>query len=253
MPVFLVPQGQVNDAGQVQILDRDAWHISRSLRRRVGQLVTVVLEPGTEHDVRLLETSPDRVLGVIVGSRQVRREPRVRLHLVQALPQGQGMASVCEQASELGVASIWPVICDRSVVRPGPDASRRRERHWQTVSREAAQLALRHAVPEVMPVQPLPQALERLGREEEALQVLVCQVGPGPIALGSPPWDRRAPTALVVGPEGGLSPAELRLLQSRGYQSVSLGPRTLRTSLAGTVALTLLLARAGEMELVDSQ
>jgi 16S rRNA (uracil1498-N3)-methyltransferase len=248
MPVFFIPVAQVSPTGEVQILDRDAWHISRVLRSRQGEVVTVVVEDGTEHDVRLETLRPHQVTGVIVASRRTRREPTALLHLLQALPKGQGMASVCEQVAELGATTIWPVLSERTVPRPeAAQASLRRER-WATISREAAQLAGRHRIPEVRPIAPLVETLEGLQAAEPQLQAFTCHDGELRQGLNSVAWDPRLPTAVLIGPEGGFSADEVQELASRGSRPVSLGPRNLRTTLAAVVALTVLLARAGDLE-----
>ncbi len=248
MPVFFVPVAQVSPTGEVQILDRDAWHISRVLRSRQGELVTVVVEDGTEHDIRLESLRPDQVTGVIVASRRTRREPTAQLHLLQALPKGQGMASVCEQVAELGAVTIWPVLSERTVPRPEPAQAALRRERWATISREAAQLAGRHRIPEVRPIAPVLDALEMLRASEPKLQAFTCHDGELRQGLNSVAWDDSLPTAVLVGPEGGFSAAEVQLLASHGSRPVSLGPRNLRSTLAAVVALTVLLARAGDME-----
>jgi 16S rRNA (uracil1498-N3)-methyltransferase len=68
------------------------------------------------------------------------------------------------------------------------------------------------------------------------------------VSLTSAPYDATRPTAVLVGPEGGWSPEELGRLTDLGATLVSLGPRNLRSVMAGLVALTLLLARAGELD-----
>ncbi|HEY6538920.1 MAG TPA: RsmE family RNA methyltransferase [Candidatus Dormibacteraeota bacterium] len=248
MPVFFVPAGQVRPTGEVEIRDRDAWHISRVLRSRQGELVTVVVEDGTEHDVRLETLSADQVTGVIVATRRTRREARAQVHLLQALPKGQGMASVCEQASELGVTAIWPVLTERTVARPDPEQALSRIERWQTISREAAQLAGRHRVPEVRPLAAVEDALEQLRAAEPDLQAFTCHDGEVRQGLNSVAWESGRPTAVLVGPEGGFTAAEVQNLASRGARPVSLGRRNLRTTLAPVVALTVLLARAGDLE-----
>lgn len=248
MPIFFVLADQVSPEGEVRIVDRDAWHISRVLRSGRGELVTVVVEDGTEHDVRLETLAPDQVTGKIVATRRTRREPRVRLHLVQSLPKGQGMAAVCEQAAELGVSSIWPVLSERTVPHVDPDRAQSRTERWQTIAREAAQLAGRHQFPEVKPLRPLLRALEELLELQPELQLFACHEGEQRQGLSSVSWDPRQPTGLLIGPEGGFSATELQGLARSGARPVSLGPRNLRTTLAGVVAATVLLARGGDLE-----
>jgi 16S rRNA (uracil1498-N3)-methyltransferase len=248
MPLFFVPAGQVSPTGEVQILDRDAWHISRVLRSRQGELVTVVVEDGTEHDVRLETLGADEVTGMIVATRRTRREAKAQLHLLQALPKGQGMSGVCEQVTELGVISIWPVLSERTIPRPALEQAALRTERWRTISREAAQLAGRHRVPEVRPIAPVVESLQNLLRAEPKLQAYTCFDGEMRQGLNSVTWDSQLPTAVLIGPEGGFTPAEVQELASHGSRPVSLGPRNLRTTLAAVVALTVLLARAGDLE-----
>jgi 16S rRNA (uracil1498-N3)-methyltransferase len=248
MPLFFVPAGQVSPTGEVQILDRDAWHISRVLHSRQGELVTVVVEDGTEHDVRLETLRADQVTGVIVATRRTRREPKAQLHLLQALPKGQGMASVLEQVAELGALTVWPVVSERTIPRPDPEQAAVRTERWRAISREAAQLAGRHRIPEVRPVTPVLEALQTLRAAEPKLQAFTCHDGEMRQGLNSVAWDSLLPTAVLIGPEGGFSAAEVQELASHGARPVSLGPRNLRTTLAAVVALTVLLARAGDLE-----
>jgi 16S rRNA (uracil1498-N3)-methyltransferase len=248
MPLFFVPPAQVSPEGEVRILDRDAWHISRVLRSRQGELLTVVVEDGTEHDVRIETLGADQVTGVIVASRRTRREPQARLHLLQCLPKGQGMASVCEQVAELGAASIWPVLSERTIPRLEAEQARSRTERWQAIAREAAQLAGRHRVPEVRAPLPILEALQTLRGTEPELQALACHDGELRQGLSSVAWDSGQPTAILIGPEGGFTTAEIQDLASLGARPVSLGPRNLRTTLAGAVALTVLLSRAGDLE-----
>lgn len=248
MPLFFVPAGQVSASGEVQILDKDAWHISRVLRSRQGELVTVVVEDGTEHDVRLETLGRDQVTGVIVATRRTRREAKTQLHLLQALPKGQGMATVCERVAELGAATIWPVLTERTVPQPNSEQAALRVERWQLISREAAQLAGRHRVPEVRPVAPVLESLQSLGRAEPTLQAFTCHEGELRQGLNSAAWDSLRPTAVLIGPEGGFTSAEVQELASQGARPVSLGPRNLRATLAPVVALTVLLARAGDLE-----
>lgn len=248
MPLFFVPAGQVSPTGEVQFLDRDAWHISRVLRSRQGEVVTIVVEDGTEHDVRLETLGADQVTGVIVATRRTRREATARLHLVQAMPKGQGMSSVCEQVAELGVATIWPVLSERTISRPEPEQAFLRLERWRTIAREAAQLAGRHRFPEVRPLGPLLDSMQELRREDPKLQAFTCHDGELRQGLNSVAWDARRPTAVLIGPEGGFTADEVQQLASQGCLPVSLGPRNLRTTLAAVVALTVLLARAGDLE-----
>ena len=248
MPLFFVPAEQVSATGEVHFIDRDAWHISRVLRSRQGELVTVVVEDGTEHDVRLETLRSDQVTGMIVATRRTRREARAQLHVLQAITKGKGMATVCEQVAELGAVTIWPVLTERTIPRPEPEQAALRIERWRTISREAAQLAGRHRIPEVRPIAPILESLQTLRQAEPKLQAFTCHDGELRQGLNSVAWDSHLPTAVLIGPEGGFAPAEVQELASHGSRPVSLGPRNLRTTMAAGVAITVLLARAGDLE-----
>ncbi len=248
MPLFYTHQPDLAPGATVHLRGQDAWHISRALRCRPGEVITVVAEEGVEHEVRLDTLEPDAVAGTVVASRRARREPRARIHVVQALPKGPGMAACCEQLTEVGAAGIWPVLTRNTVARPEAAAAARRLERWRAVTREAAQLARRHRVPPVAELRPLADTLRHLRDREPTLQMFVCHEGEQRQSLASAPFERDQPCAVCIGPEGGFLLEEVQELVALGARPVTLGPRVLRTTLAGVVAVTALLARSGDLE-----
>jgi 16S rRNA (uracil1498-N3)-methyltransferase len=248
VPIFFVDHTQVGPGGDVRFVGRDAWHISKVLRSRRGDLATIVVDNGVEHDVRLDQLGADEVTGTIVASRTGSREPRAQIHLVQGVPKGHGMSEICERLAELGAASIWPVFTVRSVPRPDQKAASTRQLRWQTITKEAAQLAGRHQVPQVHAPGPLLEVVAELKDRAQGVQLLVCHGGELRQGLSSVPWDPAAPTGLLIGPEGGFTADEVQQLARLDARPVSLGPRNLRTVLAGVVATTVLLARSQDLE-----
>ncbi len=247
MPTILVAPRQVSPDGVVEIVGEDAHHLTRSLRMHPGDTITVVCSPGKEHLVRLDAVSSATVLGRVVSSLVIGRETAARVHLLQAIPKGHGMGEVCERVAELGVASVWPVLTERTVPRFDGGQVPLRQVRWQRIAREAAQLAGRHVAPAVNSVMPLEEAVESTLRLEDSPQLVAC-ASSATAGIASFPWDPGRPTALVIGPEGGLTPGELEYLEARGARTVSLGRRNLRTILAATVAVAVLLSRAGDLE-----
>ena len=245
--MYLAGSGVLTPTGEVELREEQAWHLARVLRARPGESIRVVVDGTQELLVELSQVSSTLVRGRVVDVQPARGEPECRLLLVQAIPKGSGMTEVCERTSELGVASIWPVFSERTVPRPGPEASVERHRRWNKVAGEAAQLAGRSRAPVVQEPEGLGAALERLLVREPDAQLFVCHQEGTAVALTAAPYERSRPAAVLIGPEGGWSPGELGRLRFLGATVVSLGPRNLRTVVAGVVAVTLLLARAGEL------
>jgi len=243
MPRFFVDPSQIAD-GRATLTAADSAHLSRSLRARPGETIVVVAGGSVEHGVLLDEVTAPRASGRVIWSRAASGEPRLAVHVLQALP-AHAMDATVEALTEAGATSIRPVTTARTVPRPDASRASHRLERWQRIACEAAQLAGRAAPPEVHPVLPLRQALESL---PTSAAVLACVGRPeaAPILSAAPAGP--AQVGLVIGPEGGLDDADLVVLGDAGARWVHLGPRTLPSRLAGAVATALLLAGAGDLD-----
>jgi 16S rRNA (uracil1498-N3)-methyltransferase len=243
VPRFFVDPDQVH-SGRATLLGHDANHLSRALRAAPGETI-VIVEAGTvEHGLRLDEVTPSRVSGSIVWSRPASGEPRLAVHVLQAVP-AQAMDATVEALTEAGAASIRPVLTHRTVSRPDPSRVIHRLERWRTIAREAAQLAGRAAPPEVHAMLPLPEALQSLPPNT---QILACVISTDAMPVSNAVTAQTADVGLVIGPEGGLDDADLRALDECGATHVHLGPRTLPSRLAGAIATSLVLAAAGDLD-----
>jgi len=241
VPRFFVPAAAFS-SGRVRIEGADAAHLARSLRARRGERVVVVDDAGTEHGVVLDEVSGDLCAGAVEWSRPATGEPRCRIAVLQALAR-EGMDDTVEALAEAGAGEIWPVITERTVPRPDQRRGAGRLARWRAIAREAAGLAGRGAPVTVHELLPLDEALRALrpGR------LLALTTG-ARVPLAAADIDGLTRVGLVVGPEGGLGPADMIQLRAFGATEVHLGPRVLRTRLAGAVAVGVLLARVGELD-----
>jgi 16S rRNA (uracil1498-N3)-methyltransferase len=243
MPRFFIDTSQVAD-DRATLIDADAEHLARSLRARPGEMIVVIAGGAVEHGVVLQEVTPSRVSGAVVWSRPVSGEPRLAVHVLQAIP-AQAMDATIEALTVAGAASIRPVLTGRTVVRPDPSQASRRAERWQAIAREAAQLAGRAAPPTVSSVVSLREALEHL---PATARLLACVIRSDSTAIHAAATTSSPEIALVIGPEGGLDDADLEALAAAGAAYVHLGPRTLPSRLAGAVATALLLAGAGDLD-----
>lgn len=176
-----------------------------------------------------------------VRVQQVRREPdpAPAFTLVQALAKGDRDDQAIEAATELGVDTIVPWQADRSIVQwRGPRADRALTK-WRGVVRAAAKQSRRATIPVVE----APVDTKGLVRRTSSgrLTLVLHEEATTPISAVDLPTEGEI--AVVVGPEGGVSPAELDALADAGAISVRLGRTVLRSSSAGPAALAVLLAR----------
>ena len=173
----------------------------------------------------------------------VEREAGLAVHLALGMPANDRMDWLVEKATELGVASIQPLMTERSVLRLSGERADKKIAHWQSVAIAACEQCGGNRVPTVLPVKTLLAWLQCLPPKghHDARWLLSLADGASPLrqhlAHGTP-----AHTTFLSGPEGGLSAAEETAAAACGFTPVTLGPRVLRAETAALTALARLLA-----------
>ena len=145
-----------------------------------------------------------------------------------------------QKATELGVAALWPVVTDFT------DVARVNNARLTAIAIEAAEQCERLTVPQIMTPTPLDQAVEKWPHDRPIL--LCAEAGTArPIMSVLAELEPDVPGTILIGPEGGFSPAELDQLHHLPFVvAVSLGPRLLRTETAALAALTCWQAALGD-------
>ena len=240
---FTLPPERLVD-GRVTFDAEESRHLSRVLRLRPGDTVVATDGAGRDYTVRL-DSVGETTSGTVLDAAPGTPPSPLAITLVQGVPKGDKMEAIIRAATELGVARVWPALCERTIVRLEPSRWRDRARRWQRVAREAAKQCGRAVLPEVETPRPLAECLA--GRERADLALCFWEGGGVALAdvLGSAPAPRSA--LIVVGPEGGLAPAEVEAARARGLTIASLGPRILRTETAGSAIVAILQARFGDL------
>jgi len=165
------------------------------------------------------------------------------IHLLFALAKGEKVDWVVQKATELGAARLVPFAAERSVVRLEPDKGAERAERWRRIAGEAARQCGRADVPEVAAPVSLGAALADV---PPGFRLLVLH-GEGGAPLPALSLEGAPGVAAVVGPEGGLTTAELEACQAAGAARAALGPRTLRAETAAIAVVALLQAAVGDL------
>ncbi|HET8539173.1 MAG TPA: 16S rRNA (uracil(1498)-N(3))-methyltransferase [Anaeromyxobacter sp.] len=232
-----VPPDRI-DGGRARLSPAARHYVAEVLRLAAGAAVEVFDGRGGRYAGRLepgLET-------VAVGPREDARGAGAEIALLFALAKGEKTDLVVQKATELGAARILPFAAERSVVRLGPERGAERARRWRRIAEDAARQCGRADVPDVAAPLPLEAALAALA---PGAAPIVFHPGGAPLAALAPPGP--GGLAAVVGPEGGLTEAELAACERAGARRASLGPRVLRAETAAIVAVALLQARFGDV------
>ncbi|MDI5987447.1 16S rRNA (uracil(1498)-N(3))-methyltransferase [Halomonas sp. M4R5S39] len=226
--------------GDVVLPEGASRHVARVLR--LGEGAPLVLFDGGGREARavLVEAGRKRVVARIEAIADGRGESPLAVHLGQAVSKGDRMDYAIQKAVELGVAAITPLYTEHGDVRLKGEREAKKLAHWQAVAASACEQCGRATLPPVHSPVSLGDWL--VGRDE-ALRLVLHPGTPG--VLEHEPAPARA--ALLIGPEGGLSAAEVEAALAAGFSSLSLGPRILRTETAPVVALSLLQHRFGDL------
>ena len=238
---------QTIDNGVVTLAGQMAHQITNVLRLTAGSHIIVLDNSGWQMETELTEVSHFRVVGQIVRRSLARGEPKIKVSLYQAMLKGNRLEFALQKGTEIGIVEYVPMITARCVIANLDDVNRKLER-WQRIIQEAAEQSRRGRLPTIEPAMLLMQACERT-RQSSGLVLLPWEEEHETslkdlLTAGSLPFS----ISLLVGPEGGFSADEVRIAQSYGARTISLGTRVLRAETAGLVAASAIFYESGDLE-----
>jgi len=217
----------------VRLSERSARHLA-ALRLAVGDEVTLFNGDGFESQALLAEVGKRGASATVRHREAVERESPLAIRLAQGVCASDRMDLVLQKATELGAAAIFPVTTTRSIVRLSPERRERRETHWQNVVIAACEQCGRNRIPTVEATRSFPQFMADIPRGDT--RILLAPDG----EVGFRELAVAAPVCVLIGPEGGLTPAEREIATTAGFVPVRFGPRILRTETALLAALAAL-------------
>jgi len=211
------------------------------LRLQPGITITLFNGEGGEFEATITRMGRSEVQVQVGAHSPVERETAREVHLALGVPANERMDWLVEKATELGVASIQPLLAERSVLKLKGERAEKKRAHWQGIAIAACEQCGRNRVPEVRESLALPDWVRTLGPGTRFL--LSLQAGTQPLqqtlaATG------QGPVTFLSGPEGGLTSAEEAAALACGFVPVTLGSRTLRAETAPLAALATLTLSA---------
>jgi 16S rRNA (uracil1498-N3)-methyltransferase len=238
-PVFVSPDAAL--AGdRITLAGPEGRHAATVRRLTAGERVDITDGDGHLAECVVVATHSGR-LELSVLRRQTAARPDCRVTVVQAILKGDRAELAVELMTEVGVDVIVPWAAQRSVARWPPDREQKALDRWRSAAREAAKQARRPCFPQVTGQARTGDVVQRV--RAASLAVLLDPAAPPDLASVALP--SAGDIVLVVGPEGGLSPAETDTVTRAGAVPARLGPTVLRGSTAGAVAAAVVLSRSG--------
>ena len=230
-PRLFVP-GPLAEGAEIAATPAQAHHLGTVLRQGPGAALRLFNGQDGEWLARLAAIRKDRA--TLVAERLTRRQaPEPDLWLVFAALKRDATDLVVEKATELGASALLPVFTERT------NTARLNLDRLRAIATEAAEQCERLVVPRIEEPRRLADLLAAWPAARRLVVALERAEAPAPVPSA-------AATALLIGPEGGFTPAEATLLRRHpAVQAVSLGPRVLRAETAAIVGLALLQPPTG--------
>ena len=231
MKQLLLPEEYAGEP-KITLSGPEFHHLARVLRMREGERLDAVDRRGLRYSLCILRLDRESCEAALTP--QGAGDPRGRvapITLLQCLPKGRKIDLIVRQATEAGVKRIILLVSERSVTRPG-DHDHRASR-LERVAREALQQSGGAVLPEIEGPRPF-SSIESGGWAAAVLLHERPVDGPSLHGLLA---GRPGAVSLLVGPEGGLSDAEVALARAAGFQPVHFDTGVLRVETAATFAL----------------
>ena len=224
------------DGKKVCISGDDAYHLSRSLRMKTGDHISVSFSDGNIYDCVLESFTSDTVIGNVEAVSKCTSESPCRIHIYQALPKSDKFETVIQKSVECGAYSITPFISSRCIAKDGGAFDKKLER-YNRIAYEAAKQCGRGIVPKV---KPLLSYEKMLSEASKADLPLFCYEADGTRKLPSLLRPDVKDISVIVGSEGGFSSTEADLAAEQGCLLTGLGSRILRCETASVFVLSCL-------------
>lgn len=234
MSKFFVKENQINN-DKIHILGEDVNHIANVLRMKKEDEVQICnQETGENYITKIISFSKDEIECEIVKKIIETVESNVDITLFQGIPKFDKMELIIQKNTEVGVKKIVPVLMERTVVKLDEKTANKKIERWQKIAEVAAKQSMRDIIPEIENIIKLQDITKQdydevlVAYENEEKNMLKQE-------LKKLQGKDRYKIAIVIGPEGGISEKEIKILKNMGASFVSLGKRILRTETAGIV------------------
>jgi 16S rRNA (uracil1498-N3)-methyltransferase len=221
---------------QVHIQGGEARHMLRVLRMKEGDSFILFDGSGTDYPCRIERAGGDELIASVGEGIRSDREPAVCITLYQAVLKKDNMDLVLQKGTELGIAGFVPLLSARCVKRP--DDPGKMAVHLEKTAREAAKQCGRSQMPDIGKLIELNELKEHIKKHELMLLAYENEEVPLKAKLAGRDF---SDIGIIIGPEGGFEPEEVKALADAGAAVCGLGKLTLRAETAAIAAVAMIL------------
>ena len=240
---YIEGRGEVGSV--VQLKPEDARHCAQVLRMERGEEFYAVGEGGSRFLAELREVAKEGCTALL-REEISDNEAELRVTVYQGLPKADKLELVVQKLTELGAARLVPVKMERCVVKLNDKDAQKKQERLQKIAREAAKQCKRGGCLEVAATQSWKQLRDSVSAHDLLLVPWEDAQGFG-LKAAHEAFPEARNIGIVIGPEGGMSEAEVRALEELGAKQITLGPRILRTETAAIATATMAMLLWGDI------
>ncbi len=223
---------------EIRVSGPEAHHILDVMRLKKGDSVVTFDGLGTEY-TGVISDVVKKSLVIAIEKSQKQPPLSGNITIAQAIPKSEKMYYIIQKCTELGVRAIIPMVTERTIVRIKKAKEDRRLARWARIATSAAKQCGRSDVPEIKEISSFKEVVQ--ASSKYSLKVIPSLIGQRK-ELKEILTGRKGNDAIIfIGPEGGFTPAEVKLAIDSGISAASFGPYTLRSDTAPIAALAILM------------
>ena len=223
---FFVDDAQVHEH-EIVIEGSDVNHIRNVLRMKIDERIRISNMSGKAYFCHITLITEDMVVAEIDSEDDNGTELGNRITLFQGLPKGDKMELIIQKAVELGVYKIVPVSMKNCVVKLDEKKAAKKVERWQAIAESAAKQSKRTIIPLIDKPVPYKLALEKAGKLDVMLVPYENERGMDATRQIMGQIKKGQSIGIVIGPEGGFAPEEIKLADDNDMHRISLGRRIL--------------------------
>lgn len=239
---FFTDKSQIND-GVITITGDDVGHITKVLRLRQGDEICVCDKCGTDYICTVDAISKEEVCALIKFQSQSKTESNINITIYQGIAKGDKMDYIIQKCVELGVNCFVPTVTKRAIVKIS-DGNKKVQR-WQKIAYEAAKQSVRGIIPEVCMPMDFSEVIKNITSQSNVLNIMAYENEDNITLKQVLKKMDYTDINIIIGPEGGFDDTEAQLARESGVNTVTLGPRILRTETAPVAVSSAVMYELG--------
>jgi 16S rRNA (uracil1498-N3)-methyltransferase len=250
MRYFFIDPSSASQAlvgNRIVITGADARHIQKVLRLKTGDRIGLFDGKGYEFLAEITSLSPAQVEVLVVDYYPATTESPARIVVAQGFLKEAKMDDIVRQLTELGISGWIPFMAERSVPRPDQKQLEKRIERWNAISQQSIKQCRRGRTLEISAPMAFEEAVQAAGDYD--VKIVFWENEPHPLGavLHDIDPEKVQKVFVMLGPEGGLTEAEVVLARNAGFVTAGLGPRILRAETATLTAGALVQFVFGDM------